>query len=67
MPWLWLAWFGAALLTFAVIETIAVRTGRKTLSQCVYDLSRAWPPLPFVIGVVVGALAAHWWWQWVPG
>ncbi len=63
---LWLGWLLLALLAFGVLETWALRTGRLTLSRVTWEASRAWPPLPFVIGLVAGGLAVHFWWHWCP-
>ena len=43
-------------------EAFALRTGRTTFSRYVWTASRAWPPLPLVVGATVGFLAAHFWW-----
>jgi hypothetical protein len=62
MPELWTAWFALSVAAFAGLETWALMTGRKTLSRCVWDLSRKWPPVIFLAGFVVGALATHFFW-----
>lgn len=47
---------------FAVGETYALMTNRMTLSRFVWTLSKAFPLLPFIVGFVIGVLAAHFWW-----
>jgi hypothetical protein len=51
-------------LAVAIIagEAFALRTGRTTFSRYVWNASRAWPPLPLVVGATLGFLAAHFWW-----
>jgi hypothetical protein len=66
MPAIWLLWFGLAIATFAGIETWALKTGRKTLSRCVWDLGTKFPLFWIVLGIVVGALATHFAWHWCP-
>lgn len=60
--WVWAAWFLAFVILFAVLEARALIKGHKTLSRSVWMLTKAWPPLPFFIGLVVGFLACHFWW-----
>jgi hypothetical protein len=63
MKTVWAAWLiGAVIISFAVLEGYAIAKGRLTLSECVWLATKAWPPLPFVVGVIVGGLAAHFWW-----
>lgn len=62
MRWVWVAWIIAPLIAFAIFEGYALKNNRTTLSRLVWNATRAWPPLPFVIGVVVGMLASHFWW-----
>ena len=58
----WLFWFLASLAGFVVLETVAVSTGRPTLSRAVWNLSAAFPPFPAIFGMVVGFLVCHFWW-----
>lgn len=58
----WTVWLVAIALTFAAGETYALMTGHKTLSRWVWDISKAWPPFPWVVGVLMGFLACHFWW-----
>jgi len=60
MPWVIVI---VALLSY---EAWAIHTERTTLSRMVWRASLAWPPLPFVVGLVCGGLAVHFWWHWCP-
>jgi len=64
--WVWTGWLGFFIASFAVFETWALRTGRTTLSRYTWNASQAWPPLPFVLGLIAGGLAVHFWWHWCP-
>lgn len=61
MSLVWVGWFLLVLISFAAIETFAIKTKRATLSASVWKLSKAFPPLPWVIGNVTGGLAVHFW------
>lgn len=58
----WTIWLAAIALSFAAFETYAIRTNRTTLSRWVWTVSKAWPPFPWLAGVLTGFLAAHFWW-----
>ena len=58
----WTLWLGAIVLSFAILETVAIRIRGKTFSRVVWDLSSVFPLLPFLAGLVTGVLAAHFWW-----
>lgn len=60
MPWL----IAAAFLL--LYEAWALRSGRRTLSRMMWEATRAWPLLPWLVGVVCGGLAVHFWWPWCP-
>ena len=60
MPWL------LAVALLLGYEAFALWTGRRLLSHMVVYASRRWPPLPFVVGLVVGGLAVHFWWPFCP-
>lgn len=62
MPIVWTAWLLVIAGSFAAFEGWALRTKRQTLSRFVWTVSKAWPPFPWVCGVIVGGLAAHFWW-----
>jgi H+/Cl- antiporter ClcA len=62
MNWVWALWLLAIAVSFAAFEGYALATGRKTLSRWTWDLSKAWPPYPCFVGLIVGFLACHFWW-----
>lgn len=66
MELIWSLWILAIIATFAFLEAYAFRHNTTTLSRYVYASSKAWPVLPFIIGLIVGAVAVHFWWQWCP-
>lgn len=58
----WAFWVIGIAVTFGIAEAYALVKGKQTLSRTVWDFSRAFPPLPWVAGVLVGFLASHFWW-----
>lgn len=62
MSWVWFGWLLAVAVTFAVLEGYALKSNRTTLSRLIWNTSRAFPPLPWFVGVGIGFLAAHFWW-----
>ncbi len=63
MKWVWIAWLLLAVVGgFALLEGFALTHDAVTLSEFVWDISAAWPPFPFAIGLVVGFLTCHFWW-----
>ena len=52
----WVAVF-AAMEGYALTHDDAI-----TLSRFVWEISAAWPPLPFVCGFIAGFLCCHFWW-----
>lgn len=67
--WWYIAWTGlnaAWVIGFALLEGYAFQTRGLTLSMYVYDLSLYFGPFPFLLGIVVGGLAVHFWWHWLP-
>jgi hypothetical protein len=66
MSLVWLAWLIAIAASFAVFEGYALRNNKLTLSRFTWNASKAWPLLPFVMGLVVGGLATHFFWHWCP-
>lgn len=63
MAIVWTLWIVVALIGgFAAFETYALMTGRMTLSRMVWTVTKAFPLLPFIAGLVAGVLAAHFWW-----
>jgi hypothetical protein len=62
MNWVWLAWLLLIAGSFAVLERYALLKNKVTLSRFIWNTSKAWPPLPWLVGVVVGFLADHFFW-----
>jgi hypothetical protein len=65
-PWIWLGWLLLIGVSFAIIEGIAIARGKTTLSRFTVTCTAAFPPLIWIIGVVCGGLAVHFWWHWCP-
>ena len=64
--WVWTIWLLAFIVSFAFCEGFAISTNGITLSRYTYNLSQDWPVLPWVLGVIAGGLAVHFWWHWAP-
>jgi hypothetical protein len=62
MMWFWAIWIAAIAATFAFAEGFAIQHGTTTLSRFVWDVTAAWPPLPFIAGFLAGFLCCHFWW-----
>jgi hypothetical protein len=60
--WVWVAYLLGVFVLFGVLEGVALHCGYDTLSAWVWRVSRAWPPFGWLVGVVVGFLAAHLFW-----
>lgn len=58
----WLIYLFLVVAFFAGIEAYALHHGKQTLSRLVWDTSKVFPILPWIVGAVVGILAAHFWW-----
>lgn len=43
-------------------EVFALAKNKMTFSRYVWNASKAWPPLPLIVGLVLGFLLAHFWW-----
>lgn len=58
------------IVVFALMEGYALNRADPeaglTLSRYVYEASRAWPLLVFVLGQLTGGLAVHFFWHWSP-
>lgn len=69
MTWWYVGWTAlnlAWVIGFAVLEGWAIKKGGLTLSMYTWILSQAWGPMPFVLGLIVGGLAVHFYWHWMP-
>ena len=62
----WALWAALSLIAFGAIEAYALIARRvATLSATVWALTKRHPLLPFALGLVVGALAIHFF-GWTP-
>jgi hypothetical protein len=43
-------------------EGYALSHGKTTLSRYTWDLTKAWPPLPLIVGAVIGFTTCHFFW-----
>lgn len=66
MTYYWTAVIVLPLIAFAIGETYAFKNNQLTLSRYVVNASRAWPLLPFVLGLILGGLGVHFFWPWCP-
>jgi hypothetical protein len=65
MNWyvIWSGWLLSLIGSFAFLEGYALyRADGITLSRFVWIVSEDWPPFIYVCGLVVGFLAAHFFW-----
>ena len=62
MNLVWAAWLVAIAVSFAGFETFALMTNRTTLSRWVWTVSKRFPLFPWLVGVLTGGLAVHFWW-----
>ena len=58
----WAVWLFAIAASFTAFEVYALANNKTTLSRFVWNCSKAWPPFPWVVGLLTGFLAAHFWW-----
>jgi hypothetical protein len=58
----WTLWLLAIVVSFAIFEGCALKTGHITLSRWVWTVSKAFPLFPWIAGVLTGVLAGHFWW-----
>ena len=62
MNWIWPTWILSIAVSFSALETYAIASHKPTLSRFVWELTAAWPPLPFIAGFIAGFLCCHFWW-----
>lgn len=62
MSWAWIVWIVATVVIFVALEAHALRHNETTLSRFTWNISQAFPALPFFVGLVIGFLACHFWW-----
>lgn len=64
--WMWLVWAGLSAVVFALLERRALQGHGITLSMTVWRISKAFLPVIFLMGMMAGGLAVHFWWHWCP-
>lgn len=64
----WIIWWLAIFLSFALLERYAFKHPDRTntLSRFMWNLGQKFPLTLFLVGVVIGGLAVHFWWNWCP-
>ena len=65
MLWIFLAFGAAVVFAFSAYEVYALANAEPgdTISEYFWYVSRDYPILPFMVGLVAGVLAGHLWWQ----
>jgi len=66
MIYWWLGWIFFVVAMFIVLESYAIIRDRLTLSRFTYNITSAFPPLIFLMGMLAGGLVVHFWWHWCP-
>jgi hypothetical protein len=64
----WIVGIVGAVLWFAYFETRAFRhpDRQNTLSRFIFNLGQSWPLSIFLMGMLAGGLAVHFFWHWCP-
>lgn len=68
MVWAFLIICTASVLALLVYEIYAMANSHEgdTISEYFWAVSGQYPILPFFLGVIIGTLAGHFWWQRLP-
>ena len=68
MVWVFLLIVTLSLLALVGYEVYALANGQDgdTISEYFWAVSGKYPILPFFLGVIIGTLAGHFWWQRPP-
>ena len=69
MVWLFLLIVTLSLVALIAYEIYALANEYPgdTISEYFWQVSGQYPILPFFLGIVIGTLAGHFWWQRLPG
>lgn len=64
----WIIGSIVAILFFAFFEWRAFKYAdrQNTLSRWIYDMGRTWPLSIWLMGMLAGGLAVHFFWHWCP-
>ncbi len=64
----WIIGIVATILYFACFEARAFRhpDRQNTLSRFIFNLGQSWPLSIFLMGMLAGGLAVHFFWHWCP-
>lgn len=64
----WILYAVVLLVMFAIGERYAFNHPERqnTLSRAIYDLGSTWPLSIFLMGLLAGGLAVHFYWHWCP-
>jgi hypothetical protein len=62
VDWAWASWLVVIAASFALFEGVALATRRMTLSRWVWNIAHDWPPFGWLVGLLTGFLAAHFFW-----
>jgi hypothetical protein len=64
----WIVGIVGAVLWFAYFEARAFRhpDRQNTLSRFIFNLGQSWPLSIFLMGMLAGGLAVHFFWHWCP-
>ena len=58
----WIVWLFFLVVSFTFLEGFSLIHGTETFSRFVWDLTIAWPPLPYITGFIGGFLCCHFYW-----
>lgn len=58
----------AAIVFFGIFEARAFRypEHQNTLSRWIFNIGKTWPLSIFLMGMLCGGLAVHFFWHWCP-
>ncbi len=59
--WIWTLWLLAIVVSFSLLEGLAIVEDGMTLSRFVWKINNAFPVFGFICGLIVGFLACHFW------
>jgi hypothetical protein len=66
IPWLWVALIGGIVLLVVIVivlDNFLIQEQEWTISYNLQRIGMDQPVVPFVLGLIVGALGGHFWWR----